>query len=429
MTFCIDMGKSLGGNRGKDERCGRLGFTFASATTLNFMQRTTTTLLLILCLCLQGMAQSKGPSMSVRAGRGISFASADSSFTLALNGRIQSLFEAKNDLAGGPVAGDFLLRRCRLNVQGQAFHPSFSYRIQIGFAHGDITAANSSSQNNLILRDAMLFYSPARWLRIGFGQTKLPGNRQRMVSSANLQLVERSVVNNNFTLDRDKGIWLYTNFKLGSSVLKVTGAVSSGEGRITSNANGELCYSGRAEWMPFGEFSGGGDLIESDLEREKKPKLGIAAAYSYNQGNVRTLGQLGDFLHNGSTSDIHYYGGDIMFKYRGFSLEGEYYTRRSSLGIIANSKDTTQKNYVLSGTGYFVQTGYLFTPRDEVAARIGFIEPEAKLMPLAKSQREYVLGYSHYFFRHNLKLQTDVTYAQIGTQELLTYRLNGVITF
>ena len=116
---------------------------------------------------------------------------------------------------------------------------------QLGFAHGDIFSSNSSAQNNLILRDAMLFYEPVKWLRFGFGQTKLPGNRQRLISSASLQLVERSISNNNFTLDRDKGLWIYNQFKMNKSILKSTIAISSGEGRIVSDKNGKLCYSAR----------------------------------------------------------------------------------------------------------------------------------------------------------------------------------------
>ena len=146
-----------------------------------------------------GLAQN-GASTKMEFGKGIQFTSADSSFTMAIGGRIQSMFEAKRDFANETTGADFLLRRSRLNFQGSAFSPKFSYRIQIGFAHGDITSGNSTAANNLILRDAMLFYKANKWLRIGFGQTKLPGNRQRQVSSANLQQVERSIANNNFTL-------------------------------------------------------------------------------------------------------------------------------------------------------------------------------------------------------------------------------------
>ncbi len=362
-------------------------------------------------------------------GKGIGFASSDSTFTLALSGRIQSMAEVKHELNSESSGSDFFVRRCRLNFQGTAFHPTFTYRIQIGFAQRDITADNSSAQNNLNLRDAMLFYTPVKWLKLGFGQTKLPGNRQRQISSANLQLVERSIVNNNFTIDRDKGIWLFTNFNLGKSILKSTLAVSSGEGRINSDKNGEICYSGRMELFPFGEFLGNGDYIEAAQEREQKPKLAVAAAFSYNSANNRTLGQLGDYLYNNVHSNIRYYGADIIFKFKGFSFEAESYTRENDKGIITNSKDSTLKNFIISGRGLMIQSGIFISRRSEIAVRYGRIDPAKKIISLFGIQEEYVLGFSRYFLKHSLKLQTDCSYFKNGSKETLVYRLSGVVTF
>jgi hypothetical protein len=371
------------------------------------------------------------PSTYTKAsfGKGIGFASADSSFTLALSGRIQSVFEAKNEVNDNKILADFFTRRCRLNIQGTAFNPKFTYRIQLGFAQRDITADNSASQNNLNLRDAMLYYAPSKWLKFGFGQTKLPGNRQRQVSSANLQLVERSIVNNNFTLDRDKGIWIFTNFKLGTTILKTTLAVSSGDGRINSDKNGELCYSGRSEFYPFGEFSNNGDYIESDQERESKPKLAIAAAYSYNSANNRTMGQLGDYLYNNVHANIKYYGADLIFKYKGFSFETELYNRESNKGVITYTKDTTLKNYIISGRGFLLQSGMFISKKCEIAARYGRIDPSKSVSSTMKKQEEYVLGLSRYFYKHSLKLQTDCSYLVNGTSKSIVYRLSGVVTF
>ncbi|MBP6456653.1 MAG: hypothetical protein KA275_07990 [Chitinophagaceae bacterium] len=374
------------------------------------------------------IAQSGKPYF-MELGKGIQFSSADSSFTMAISGRIQTLFEAKRDLNAEKNGADFLLRRCRLNFQGTAFNPKFTYRIQLGFAHGDITSGNSSVQNNLILRDAMLFYDAKKWLRIGFGQTKLPGNRQRQVSSANLQLVERSIANNNFTLDRDKGIWFYTNFKINKSILKSTLAISSGEGRIVSDKNGKLCYSTRMEFLPLGEFSKKGDYIESDNEKEKKPKLSLAAAYSYNNEATRIMGQLGDYLYNAETANINYYGADLLFKYKGFSFESEFYNRNSNKGIVVNKKDTLLRNYIVSGNAFMVQSGYFITKTDEIAVRYAQITPDKKLSAKMHEQKEYVLGFSHYFNKHSLKLQTDATYLESGSSKNLIYRLSGVITF
>ena len=374
-------------------------------------------------------AQKKGTNTKMTFGKGVQFTSEDSLFTLGINGRVQSLFEGKFDLNKETFGADFLLRRARLNFQGTALNPKFTYRIQIGFAHGDITSANSEAENNLILRDAMLNYQVKKWLRIGFGQTKLPGNRQRQVSSANLQLVERSTVNNNFTLDRDKGIWFYTNFRIYKAVLKPTLAISSGEGRIVSNKNGKLNYTLRTEILPLGEFKNNGDYMESSQEFETKPKLAIAGVYSYNEASVRTMGQLGNYLYNSATSNIKYYGGDLMFKIKGFSFESELYRRESSAGIIVNSENVSLKNHVIAGTGFLVQSGYLFTKKDEVAARFGQITPDEKMKPIMSKQKEYVLGYSHYFSKHSLKIQTDATYSLVGSSETLIYRLSSVVTF
>lgn len=376
-------------------------------------------------------AQKTQPYVNSTFGKGIGFASVDSSFTLVLSGRIQSMSEIKHELNTNTTLADFYVRRCRLNIQGKAFHPSFSYRIQLGFAQGDIKSDNASAQNNLILRDAMLYYAPMKWLRLGMGQTKLPGNRQRQVSSANLQLVERSIANNNFTLDRDKGIWVFTNFKFGKSLLKSTFTVSSGDGRINSDKNGELCYSGRTELLPFGDFHASGDYIESSQEREQKPKLSLAAAYSYNSAVSRTMGQLGEYLYNSQHANITYYGADLMFKFKGFSLEAEYYNRESNSSVIVSKLDTTgkTKNYIIMGNTFMIQSGIFISKKSEIAVRYAEINPSQKIVALYPKQQEYVLGYSRYFQKHNLKLQTDCSYFKVGTKESLVYRLSTVVTF
>ncbi len=388
---------------------------------------------LITCLFLtigtDCMAQIGQSTIKMESGKGIQFTSADSSFTMAIGGRIQSVFEARRDITNETTGADFLLRRCRLNIQGNAFNPKFSYRIQLGFAQGDIASANSSVQNNLVLRDAMLFYDASNWLRIGFGQTKLPGNRQRQVSSANLQLVERSISNNNFTLDRDKGVWLYSNFNFNKAVLKSTIAISSGEGRILSDKNGKLCYSGRVEFLPFGDFSKKGDYAEADLEREEKPKLSIAGVYSFNEATTRTMGQLGDYLYNSEMANIQYYGADLIFKYKGFSIESEFFNRNSNQGIVTNEKDTTQRNYIISGNTFMIQSGYFITRKIEIAARYAQITPGNSVASIMKIQKEYVIGLSHYFNKHSLKLQSDVSYLENGDNKSLIYRLSGVVTF
>lgn len=386
--------------------------------------------IIILSIGSYSVAQEKEPTIKMTFGKGIVFTSADSLFTLGLSGRIQSLFINTYNLTDNENASDFLIRRARLNFQGTAFNPRFTYRLQLGFSLPDLNSVNIAVANNLVLRDAMLFYKTTDWLRIGFGQTKLPSNRERLVSSANLQIVERSIVNNFFTLDRDKGVWFYMNFKANKAVIKPTIAISSGEGRIAADKNGKLSYAARVEFLPFGNFSEGGDYIQSDVEREAKPKFSIAGVYNYNIETPRTMGQLGDYLWNAETSNIQYYGADFLFKYKGFSFESELYTRKSDNdGIIVSDIDPTKKNFVITGTGFLLQSGYLFNKKSEIAARYAQVLPAASISSILLEQKEYTVCYNYFINKHSLKLQNDLTYFVNGPTDNLIYRLTAIVTF
>lgn len=374
-------------------------------------------------------AQESMSNIDMEFGKGTNFSSSDSTFSIKFNGRIQSMFELRQQGDSGTTRADFLLRRARLNFQGTAFDPRFTFRIQLGFALGDINAANSNQQNNLVLRDAMFFYQAKPWLRFGFGQTKLPGNRQRQVSSANLQLVERSIANNNFTLDRDKGLWVYTKVKLKKAILKTTLAVSSGEGRIASSSNGKLSYTGRVEFLPFGNFKNNGEYLEADIEKESKPKLSIAGVYSVNDEATRTMGQLGEYLFNGTEANIRYYGGDLLFKHKGFSLQSELYNRSSRIGIITNTKDSTQKNAINAGTSFLIQSGYFVSNKNEIAIRYASISPSNSVSAILNNQKEFVIGGSHYFSKHALKIQSDVSFFKVAAARNRVFRLSAVISF
>ena len=380
-------------------------------------------------ICL-GQYNPNNGFMDAHFGKPITFSSQDSSFSLSIGGRIQSMAERRYDLKTKGNIVDFFIRRLRLNFAGNAISQKFTYRIQLSFSQRDISADNSAVQNNLFLRDAMLYYSPNKHWRLGFGQTKLPGNRQRQTSSGNLQFTDRSNTNALFTLDRDKGFWIVNTLKSKKNVIvSNTLSITSGEGRINSDKTNGLCYSFRSEILPFGEFKNNGDYIESDIFYEEKFKLSVGLGYSFNNRTSRVAGQLGEYLYNNQLADIHYYGVDFAMKKKGWSLTGELYRRNSNNGISINPADPTKARFVYSGTGFLLQSGYLFTKKDEFAARYGFTSPGQKIAGYTSQLNEYMIAYSHYFFRHNLKLQTDAGYFKGSAQEFLQWRFTGVVTF
>ena len=137
---------------------------------------------------------------------------------------------------------------------------------------------------------------------------------------------------------------------------------------------------------------------------------------------------MGEYLYNNQFADMHYYGTDFVIKKSGWSFTGELYKRKSKNGISIDATTPSKVRYVYSGTGLLLQSGYLFTKKDEVAVRYGSTTPDSKISSYTSKAEEFLIAYSHYFFKHNLKLQTDIGYIK-GPQKFLQGRFTGVITF
>ncbi len=131
---------------------------------------------------------------------------ADSLFLLNLRFRMQNRFgltsAAGDDLDIATV--DARVRRLRLRFDGFVLSERFQYYIQLNFSHSDLDLDAGGVAKPV--RDAMIYYHLNDRFYFGFGQSKLPGNRQRVISSGNIQFPERSIANNAFTLDRDFGL-------------------------------------------------------------------------------------------------------------------------------------------------------------------------------------------------------------------------------
>ena len=80
------------------------------------------------------------------------------------------------------------VRRARIKGSGNVFSPKVSYKFEYDVANGYVL-------------DAVLKWNFAGNWTVWFGQTKLPGNIERVFSSQKLQLVDRSLLNSRFTLD------------------------------------------------------------------------------------------------------------------------------------------------------------------------------------------------------------------------------------
>ena len=373
-------------------------------------------------------------------GKGLlNFVAKDSTFSVKFAPRFQVRSMSSWDHDGTQYISpehNFIVRRSRLKFDGFAYSPKLKYKLELGLSNRDISGANEFNRNTpRYILDAVIMWEFSKNWALWAGQTKLPGNVERVVSSANLQLIDRSLLNSRFNIDRDLGIQIRHKSNLGGTFLmREKFAISQGEGRnVTEGNEGGLQYTARLEFLPFGVFKSKGDYSQSDLKREDSSKLMVGVTYNFNENAVRERGFAGDYMirtdgtifeTNQTTIFI-----DAMYKHNGLSFMGEY-AKRTADSIIATEADgvTPTGDVVLTGNALNLQLGYLFKNDYEIAGRFTTLDYET--LTTALPTKQYTLGLNRFLVGHKLKVQSDLSYTELdGQKDNITFRLGFDIHF
>lgn len=374
-------------------------------------------------------------------GSGLRIMAQDSSFSMKIGIRFQTLFLGENNLIeddfGDLSEGDarVFIRRSRLKFNGFAVNPKFTYKLELALSNRDNGGGNSANFSNAanIVLDAWSEWNFYKNLSVRVGQMKIPSNRERVISSGNLQFVDRSRLNSRFTLDRDIGVFLRHHHKLGDTFILKEGFVfSSGEGRAITAANvGGAAFTFQLEALPFGKFQSKGDYIGSAIKRETKPKLAIQLVYDINNQAGRERGRGGSFIVNPTgnfiASDLTNFHADFHFKYQAWSVMGEYANTSADGGPrVFNEEDQLIGTYY-TGSAVNLAVGYMFPRNWEIAARWTDVRPDEFV---ANDEIQYTLGLNKFVVGHKLKVQGDVTYRTIdGGDDEFFYRLQMDVHF
>ena len=361
----------------------------------------------------------------------------DSSFSMNVSARMQMLGTSNWDVNNGlsNPTSNLLVRRARLKFSGFAYSPKLKYKLELGLSNRDIGKASSfTNEAPKYILDAVVKWNFSGNFVLWFGQTKLPGNRERVISSGDLQQVDRSLLNSRFNIDRDMGFQLRHHFNLTDKfIVKEMFSMSQGEGRnITTGNLGGHQYTTRVELLPFGKFASKGDYRGSDLKFEPAPKLALGFTYDFNNDAVKNRSNQGSYM----TTDTGFYSTNIstvfvdaMYKHKGFSVMAEYAYRDAEDAFAKNSDGTLTGDEVQVGNALNLQTGYLLSETLEISGRYTNIDWDQNITGKG-NETQYTLGLSKYILGHKLKVQTDLSYLNLtgGTNELL-YRLQVDIHF
>lgn len=344
----------------------------------------------------------------------------------------------------GEQASTFNLRTARIYFMGHLFNPDFKYYIQLA---GE-TAENAQAPGALSVFDMNVTSTHIPWLNVQIGQYKVYFNRSQINSTASMQFANRALAMDAFTANglnrRDVGITImndeevypvtyylgvfngagplvnrFAQFSSEEPTVGCPGGQTGGNpfpspagcpvnqrslnANLRSNVN-QLMYVARLQANLMGRAGYG----EGDMAYSETPQMAVGGAYAYNPsidtstnnafvgidlanlsvrrqlaalGNGRMLGQ--------GVVDFSTWTLDYAFKYRGFSLQAEYWFRN----VIRHNKDLPcMQTAVIGGpctvfapgqfgntTGWYVQSGYYVIPRKvEVAARYAWWDPDTR---------------------------------------------------
>ncbi|MBI4818922.1 MAG: hypothetical protein HY791_21805 [Deltaproteobacteria bacterium] len=334
--------------------------------------------------------------------KGFFLLSHDGRFLLRSQAAIQARFEIESlDSAGDRDAqAAFLIPRGRLLFGGHAFMPALTWQFQAAFDRGSVA-----------LKDLYLDYTVVPgWLRLRGGQWKRPFSRQFLNSGLRQEFVDRAMTHAFFGAGRDIGFGVHNGntghspyFEYALAVFNGTGDVpqlggdvvvdpSTGRGEITSGKFGNVPgVLHPVVVMRVGYIHAGIDgYSEADLEG----------------GPLRfAVGSSGLFNFDADGDDVSGIQGEVDYalKLHGFSTTGAVYVSAAQSGPAFGDQ-------AFRGLGFHLQAGYVIAERFQPAARYAFI---ARTGPDDDLQ-EITLGFSVYFFGHDVKWQTDGALSSTG---------------
>jgi len=334
--------------------------------------------------------------------------------------RYDNLGLQRNDRTG------FDFNRARFRVGGHAFDPNLTYFFSLTHA------ADSSYDVRSIY--AWINYKLRDEFQMMFGQMRLASTRAQVSPITRYQFTELPFTDAVFGSGVGVGVrfWGRLFEKRLSYYLDVVNSMNAA-GRTITNDPPEIDNNPaillRAVWHVLGDNPGKEFRNQSDLDFHETPALDLGLHYSFNedeydQATMRLPfaipnprpGQGAFGVTNSNGMQVHTFGWEGAFQYRGFSTTSEFHVRmldprRAGRRPFAPWWLMTGEGGDTSFYGGYVQMGYFlpipgFEQKIEAVARL---EGLGGVDPGNQGVWMYTAGLNYFIDGDNLKLQTDVS--------------------
>ena len=236
-------------------------------------------------------------TMSAGYEQGFYIRNSDDRFFLRINGRMQfrwthyAVGRSNRYLSPRLQRDDrtgFDIQRLRLNFSGHVYTPELTYSLEL--------RTESGNTYDTRLHDAYLNYRLCDAFQFRAGYFKIAATQQRLVSTGNLQFVDRSLADMVFELSRGVGVrfWGRLFDKRLDYFFDVMNSLNGAGNRTITNDPAELdgnpALAFRTVWHALGDKPGTHFKTEYDLDFLQSPALDLAFHYAFNddQGDSRT---------------------------------------------------------------------------------------------------------------------------------------------
>ena len=332
-------------------------------------------------------------------------------FALAIQNRIQLRYANPFDSDPRSIGelerdqSSFMIRRARTKLKGHAYWPWLKYYLQYDWSQP-------------VLRDLNLTLDKFNWAKLWVGRGKVVYNDERVTSSGNQQFINRSIINDIFTVDRQQGAQVLGNLFPGtwydmSYVAGVFTGLGVGE---RNNDDDNMMYAGRLQWNALG---GEMPFSQSDIEFHQKPALNFAFAAATNQSKCTSFETDSNSCRNlrgfeqGKQGQykIDQMMEEVRFKWQGLSIQHEMHWKRieDTLKTQSDSSRETDLRGGLIQAGYFPHYLFAIVPKNlEFAGRYAFVDPNTRIDN--DLQQEFSGVMTYFFSGHSNKVNFQVSH-------------------
>jgi len=301
--------------------------------------------------------------------------SADGNFRMQVGGQVQvrGIWDFQDDRADTDDQG-LQIRRMKVSFGGHVTSPRWTYYIRI---------AGLPQNGDAGFQDVIVGYelSDNMWIRAG--KFTLPFLREELTDSSQQLAVERSSVNEFFTLNRSEQVQVETH---GDSFRLVGGINDGANGDFTTAGadSVELALGGRLDVRVAGEWS---QMDDFTAWQGEDSAVFLGAAVNKQWGDDQ----------NGGQADYLTWTLDGSVETNGLGISGSV-----TGGHIDDSTAADRDMY-----GYLIQASYNINDKIEPYIRWEYIDQDVA----GESEPQILtVGFNYYFSGHNAKWTTDLVY-------------------